>query len=113
MKKGFIRRFFDKNVGDSYRKEYEQIKKIKLEKPGTKPVTPYSSMSICLVAIACSLGITVLDIFRKSYGSAIFFGIIFLILFILLIILCIKDKDELLEEMNAQKDNQHKNNKNS
>lgn len=91
--------FFNKNIGNSYRNEYEQIKKLKIEKPGTKPVTAYSSMSICIVAIACSTVITVLDVFRKHYGSVIFFGMITLILFGFLIALCIKDKDELLKEM--------------
>lgn len=102
MKKGnkkIFSNFFNKNIGNSYRKEYEQIKKLKIEKPGVKPVTAYSSMSICIVVLACSTAITVLDIFRKNFGSVIFFGIVSLVLFCFLIALCIKDKDELLKEM--------------
>lgn len=113
MKKGnkkIFSNFFNKNIGNSYRKEYEQIKKLKIEKPGVKPVTAYSSMSICIVALACSTAITVLDIFRKNFGSVIFFGIVSLVLFCFLIALCIKDKDELLKEMNTKKENKHKDN---
>ena len=100
MKKKSLKTRVENSIQKNYGNEIKEIQKAKHSFGQITPVTAYSSMSICLTSIACSTAVLILDIVNHNIGSAILFGIVTLILIVLLFLLCLKDKDELVREMN-------------